>query len=126
MVWSDIPQKPPVGDPKDAFLTQASPVQNTWYTVLNLSGSGFLTEVRGAEDTSGTNTEFRFTIDGGTAQTFVQTNANIEAVLANSTAETRYVPAVRARFDSSLLVECRTIIASVSQLQAVCYYTEDH
>ena len=44
--YTTLAPEPPKTDPKETYFSKAGAYKNTWYTILDLSGSGYLHEVR--------------------------------------------------------------------------------
>ncbi len=126
--YTTLSFEPPKTNPKEAYLGQANATQNTWYTILNLSGSGYLHEVRATERVVGvldkpTYVEIRFTIDGGTAQT-----SNLDDIALdyaqhfnNNRFELHFQ---RIRFFTSLKVEMRSTGVLQGTLYGKVYYSQ--
>ena len=126
--YTTLSFEPPQTDPKETYLRQMSPTQNTWYTILDLSGSGYLHEVRCTENLSGVysvDMEIRFTIDGGTAQISSFDYEYLDRIeVTVSTKVRRELRFQRVRFFTSLKVEMRSIKAAPGTLHGKVYYSQ--
>ncbi len=119
--YTTLAPEPPKTDPKEAYLSQASPFKNTWYTILDLSGSGYLHEVR-ATSSEPVNTEIRCTIDGGTAQISSHDITSLDRIEIGN--DTRFeLHFQRVRFFTSLKVEIRATEFIVA-LYGKVYYSQ--
>lgn len=132
LVVSSVSGNPSVADPMEAYLSQGSPVQNTWYEVLNLTGSGVFHHLRFMGSKSGgiddaAFCEARVTVDGGTAQTFVDNQQYIDELPSEggSGDESRVNKHFGTRFAVSLLIEVRLTVAAATVLRCLAFYSED-
>ena len=125
--YTTLSFEPPQTDPKEAYLSQANPTQNTWYTILDLSGSGYLHEARATEQGGGGNPtlymEIRFTIDGGTAQTSSHDHYVVDRINASDGGRLE-LHFQRVRFFTSLKVEMRSTTVSPGTLHGKAYYSQ--
>ena len=124
--YTTLSLEPPRTDPKEAFLSQVSPTQNTWYPILDLSGSGYLHEVRVGDSSGNTGKlEIRFTIDGGTAQTSSHDNNIVDKIPTFSSGYGRLeLNFQRVRFFTFLKVEMRSTSGSPGTLYGKAYYSQ--
>ena len=127
--YTTLSFEPPQTDPKEAYLSQANPTQNAWYTILDLSGSGYLHEVRATENLGGSNrepinTEIRFTIDGGTAQTSSYDDSTLDRIAVFAVVGRLELHFQRVRFFTSLKVEMRSTRATPGTLYGKAYYSQ--
>jgi hypothetical protein len=103
-----------------SFLDQGTPVQNTWYTALDIAGSIRILSIKANVNTTGEDLELRLTIDGIAAtltQTaaafttyFVSVNGNIANGFNLSTTQNEQVRA--------FLIECRSLKIEVRKTTA--------
>lgn len=128
--------------PRNAYLAQATPVANTYYTLLTIaSGKGILSKViLGHYGTStwydNSQVTIRITVDGGTAQTFTGSSSNggylrgfPQGNYSASGANVYPVALYNLGFQSptyfyqSLLVEIMTTTTSSGTLYGTCDYS---
>ena len=125
--YTTLSFEPPQTDPKETYLIQTNPTQNAWYTILNLSGSGYLHEVRANQIVSGnrdpSDTEIQFTIDGGTAQISSHDSASLDRIEIGN--DRRFeLHFQRVRFFTSLKVEIRSTRSNPGNLFGKVYYSQ--
>ena len=121
----------PASQPQRAALSQSSPVDDTWYDVLDYTGSGFLFVAWMSISTS-TNigVELRITIDGGTSVVFEDDGSIVRDYLGFITGTSgaglnkSFFRGV-CRFTSSLQVEARRTSGSGNTLRALVEYSTD-
>ena len=102
--------QPPKTNPKSVSILQAPTTANTWYTALNLSGSGYLHYMSMSNAQA-----IRVTIDGGTAQTLTVSEAYSSGG--------KFFPYQRIRFYASLKVEFQATTAAQANLHGRVYYS---
>ena len=90
-------------------LSQASATQNTWYTILDTSESGFLQLIRGYYPTNPEKLEFQVTLDG-VAKTYSVTGASQLAISDN--ADDYFVIPFNDYYGTSIKVEIRHTVAA--------------
>ena len=113
-------------NPNSADAVQTSAVQNTWYTLANISGIGILTRVSITGD-GNSYLEARITIDGAANTlanaTTVNSVARGLADMDTGGATDRLDWIGHCFFSSSLLVEYRTTSAGTPTLYAAADYS---
>ena len=119
----------PVTTPQEAYLAQSSPVQYTWYELLDYtSGAGFLHFLIGGFLTQVASViDFRVTIDGGDA---IELSGDHQLVAAVGQPDitsppSRVIPFGNIRFSSSLKVEASTNMLNSPTFRSKVYYSTE-
>jgi len=115
------PQVPPEQQP-DAALTQANPVQNTWYTVLDTTPNARIIGMACAVLTTGETIEVRMTVDGqvktGSMALSADTGYYVYLYTGSDASKLYFTSSVIEQYGRSFIIEGRSVKVEIRKTTA--------
>jgi len=112
------------GAPIIVTFYDAATVINTWYTVANITGDGYILSMRGGSNILANYVQFRLTIDGGVPVVYT-TDVNTVFMYQDLNRASSYhkeLPLYLVKFNTGFKYEIRQIGATPKPLTALVTY----